>query len=113
MKNWVNLVRIVLTISLIVSCSNLELSPKVSSTPRPKIEETPSLTDSPKIPINPDEAFFPLRKDKTGAILPSYQWMECRKRFVICLKWEKRTEYYADLSWFHANDFGLTKRKRP
>jgi len=69
--------------------------------------------EAPKIPFNVEEAFFPLRKNpSTENIVPSYRWRECVKKFIICLKWKTRTEYFEDLSWFAANSYGLTKRKK-
>jgi hypothetical protein len=68
---------------------------------------------SPDIAYNPEDAFFPLRIDpKDGKIKPSYQSEICTKKFVICLKWKKKTLYFDDLSWFHHLGFGLMKMPR-
>jgi hypothetical protein len=61
----------------------------------------------------PEKAFFPLRINKTGKIMPSYSWRECVKNFVFCLEWRKKTLYFENLEWFYANGYGLTKRKDP
>jgi hypothetical protein len=70
--------------------------------------------EAPKIPINPDDAFFPLRYNpETKKYEPSYQWNECVKRFVVCIKWEKKRVYFPDLEWFYLNGWGLSKQRRP
>lgn len=67
----------------------------------------------PDIAYNPEDAFFPLRFDpKDGKIKPSYQSQICIKKFILCLKWEKKTLYFDDLSWFHHLGFGLMKMPR-
>lgn len=68
----------------------------------------------PDIPYHNTDAFYPLRRSKKdpSKILPTYQWKECVKKFVVCLKWEtKRVEL--DLEWFLDNKFGLSKRRKP
>jgi hypothetical protein len=45
--------------------------------------------------------------------LPSYQWKECTKKILICVRWETKTVYFEDLGWFMANGFGLMKRPKP
>jgi hypothetical protein len=67
----------------------------------------------PKIPFNSQEAFYQLRRREDGKILPSYQWRECVKRFVVCIKWQPKTIYFEDLEWFLHNEFGLIKRPKP
>lgn len=62
--------------------------------------------------MNVNEAFFPLRYRENGKILPSYQWRECVKRIIFCVKWEKKTVYFENLEWFEANGFGLTKLRK-
>lgn len=112
MKSLINLMRNSLTISLIVSCSSLPSSVSPSSTILPS-EATPTQIQQPKIPFNPDGAFFKLRKRKSdGKILPSYQWKECANRIIICLKWETKIVYFEDLEWFFANKYGLMKRPK-
>ena len=113
MTKWLNHLMSVLICVSMISCSNLESSPKVSSTTLAKTEQSSLVQIAPDIPFNKDEAFFPLRLRQDGKILPSYQWRQCTKRFVVCVKWEKRTVYFEDLSWFYSNEYGLTKQKKP
>lgn len=112
MKNFLSLLMSVLIISLIQSCSSCELSPKASYSTLAKTNDSSVVHAAPEIPINPDVAFFPLRMNEQGKIMPSYQWRECVRRFVICTKWQLKTVYFEDLSWFYANDYGVTKRKK-
>jgi hypothetical protein len=72
---------------------------------------------APQIPINPEDAFFPLRRFKDGTIGPTFQWDECPTYAIACSlhlkKWvEKRVEF-PDLEWFLANGYGLTKLNKP
>lgn len=65
---------------------------------------------APDIGFEPEKAFFPLRTDPfDNKIKPSFQNEVCVKRFVICVKWQKRTLFFDDLSWFKANNFVLQK----
>jgi hypothetical protein len=109
MKKWQNLLRIEVILGLMMSCSSLESSPSLSSNTQEKSESY----NQPEIPFNINEAFFPLRKNESGEIVPSYQWKECTKKFIVCLRWEKKTVYYNDLNWFFLNDYGLVKRPKP
>lgn len=59
-----------------------------------------------------DEAFFPLRINPEGKIVPSYQWRECVKKFVVCLKWQTKIIYFDKLDWFHSSEYGLMKRPK-
>lgn len=113
MRKWQNHLMSALILSLIGSCSNLESSHKVSSITLEKTDSNKTVLVTPEIPFNIEEAFFPLRLNKDGKIVPSYQWNVCVKKFIVCLKWEKKTVYIEDLSWFKDHDFGLTKRKKP
>lgn len=64
----------------------------------------------PDIATDPESAFFPLRIDPSdNKIKPSFQSKVCVKTFIICVKWEKITLFFEDLSWFRANGFGLKK----
>lgn len=106
---------VALSFILIASCSNLELSPKVSSNTLLKNEPDPLSYNMPSIPFHYDKAFFPLEKDLSGVY---YSWRECKKRFIICLKWEqKKISFKFDdkqtLKFFKDNDFGLIKRQSP
>jgi hypothetical protein len=67
----------------------------------------------PQIPFSVDKAFFPLRRDVDGKLKPSYQWRVCKKKFVVCIKWEAKRVFFEDLEWFYLNGFGLTKRRKP
>lgn len=69
---------------------------------------------APEIPFSREDAFYPLRRNKDGKVVPTYQWRECTKRFVWCTRWETKTVYLDSyMDWFHANSFGLSKRKKP
>ena len=112
MKNLISLKMSVLISSLIVSCSNLPLSPNPSSI-TPEKEETQTLTPQPDIPFNPHGAFYPLRV-KDGKIIPSYSAEICIKKFLgICTKKQVKIWYFDNLGWFKSNDFGLIKRPKP
>ena len=112
MRNLTNRLMKGLIAVLIVSCSNLESSPNPSSI-TPVNEETPTQIQEPKIPFSNQMAFYQLRRRADGKILPSYQWRECVKKFIICTKWEAKTVYFEDLEWFLHNEFGLIKRPKP
>ena len=69
----------------------------------------------PHIPMPYDKAFFPIEKDLSGIY---YSWRECTKRFIICLKWERKkiTFKFTDkeaIKYFKDNDFGFIKRQGP
>jgi hypothetical protein len=113
MKKWTALILNALILLSIQSCANVTSSPSLLSQSLAKSSDSELVLIAPEIPFNPEEAFFPLRVNKEGLILPTYQWRECAKRFIWCTKWiEKRVEF-KDLSWFHAQGFGLSKRKGP
>lgn len=68
------------------------------------------MAKAPDIALNPEDAFFPLRSDPSdGKVKPSYQYDLCVKKFIVCLKFEKRTVFFEDLTWFYQNSFGLKK----
>jgi hypothetical protein len=100
---------IAVILKLIASCSSLESSPSPSFISPEKIDHK---IEAPDIPFDRNEAFFPLRYREDGKILPSYQWEQCVKRFIVCLKFEKRIAYFENLEWFEANGFGLTRLKK-
>lgn len=78
------------------------------------VMEGPVLIGEPEIPFNRDDAFYPLRRNSEGKIVPTYQWRQCAKRFIWCTRWETKLSNLEDyMEWFYANGFGLTKRKRP
>jgi hypothetical protein len=65
---------------------------------------------APDIPFHNEDAFYPLRLDKSdNKIKPSYQFRECKSRFIICTKWVLKTVYFEDLTWFYHAGFGLSK----
>lgn len=91
-----------------MSCSSLPSNLPESNQSKSEITAT-----IPKIPIDTDAAFFPLRiQPETGKILPSYQTMVCIRKFLIC-QWKKKTIFFEDLSWFEANGYGLKKEENP
>lgn len=64
----------------------------------------------PNIATDPESAFYPLRIDPSdNKIKPSFQSQVCVKTFIVCIKFEKRTLFFDDLSWFRATGFGLKK----
>jgi hypothetical protein len=69
---------------------------------------------APDIPFDNQEAFYPYRRSKKDPkiIVPTFQWRECVKRFIVCIKWENKRVEFHDLEWFHANDFGACKQPR-
>lgn len=78
------------------------------------VSNEPSLVVvAPEIPFLKEDAFYPLRRGFDAKIVPTYQWRECTKRFIVCLKWETKRVDFNDLEWFYLNGFGLSKRKRP
>lgn len=67
---------------------------------------------APDIPYDAHEAFYPLRRDpRDGIIKPSFQHRVCEKRILVCIKWIKKTVYFANLEWFYAGGFGLKRLK--
>ncbi len=112
MKSLISLMKNSLIISLIASCTSLPSSVSPSSTIQPK-EGTQTQIQTPRIPFNREGAFYKLRRNPEGKILPSYQWKECTKKILICVRWETKTLYFEDLGWFMANGFGLMKRPKP
>lgn len=63
--------------------------------------------NAPDIPIDARKAFFPLRQREDGKILPSYQVRTCVKKFIVCTKWQLKTIWFEDISWFLSNEYGL------
>jgi len=97
-------------ILLLIGCSlNQKHLPEKSSNPTPS--QSDIILEAPSIPFDREKAFYPLRRDEFGVIRPSYQYRECVKRFVVCLKWETKKVFFTDLEWFYSNGFGLSKRK--
>jgi hypothetical protein len=113
MKKWQNLILSVVTLLLIASCSSVSYSPDLLSQKLTESDGSQLVHIAPETPFNREEAFYPLRKREDGKILPSYQWDECKKRFIWCTKWEIKRVYFEDQEWFLANGFGLMKRPRP
>ncbi len=105
---------IVVILLLAVSCGSVTTSPNLSSQNLAKSEDGSKIVlIAPDIPINPEEAFFPLRRFKDGTIGPTFQWSECVKRFIVCTKWKDKRVEFPDLEWFLANGYGLSKLKKP
>lgn len=111
MKNLISQLKIGLILSLIASCSSLQSSQDHSSCIQEKIEIQSG--EKPNIPFQPEKAFFPLRVNPEGKIVPSYSWRECSKKFIVCLKWKRKTVYFENLDWFYNGEFGLMKRPSP
>ena len=109
---WPNLLTSAVIMFWIQSCSSLEHSQEVSSSTLAKTSNSELVQIAPDIPINKDEAFFPLRRREDGKILPSYFWKVCKRRVIFCLKWEEKKVFFEDLEWFLSNEYGLTKRRK-
>lgn len=66
----------------------------------------------PEIPINPDDAFFPMLPDGRGVF---YSWEDCKWWGLKCNYVE--VEYLfanaCHMQWFINNDYGLKKREAP
>lgn len=68
----------------------------------------PLTIKAPDIAYQPEKAFYPLRLDPSdGKIKPSYQNELCIKKFIVCIKYEKRTLFFEELEWFYHSGFGL------
>jgi hypothetical protein len=111
MKNLINLLMLVAITNLMQSCSNLQSSHSPSSCTQEKIEVQSG--SKPDIPFTPEKAFFPLRINPQGKIVPSYLWRECVSKFVVCLKWKNKIVYFESLEWFYSSEYGLMKRPKP
>jgi hypothetical protein len=97
------------------ACATLEESPKISSNTLVKNEDASLVHVGPGIPFPTDAAFFPIEPDLSGVY---YSWRECKRRFVVCIKWEpKKVSFKFDdpemMKFFKANDFGFKKRENP
>lgn len=102
----------VLMSGLIISLASCASKPKTSLNllSESVIQANSPLVPAPDIGIQPEKVFFPLRIDPSdNQIKPSFQSRVCVKKFVICVKWEKRTLFFSDLTWFYQNNFGLSK----
>lgn len=113
MKNWTKVLTNVLILGLMASCASLKSSETLSLSTPGKTENKEISQTVPKIPIEIEEAFLPFRMREDGLILPSYQWRECVKKFVICVKWKKQTVFFEDFGFFLDGDYGVTKRPKP
>lgn len=110
MKKCLNLIVSSLILLLIGCSSNQKPLPEQSSIPT-QPSQSDIILEAPQIPFEREKAFYKLRRDEFGIIRPSYQFDECKKRFIFCLKWETKTIFFSDLEWFYQNGFGLSKRK--
>jgi hypothetical protein len=78
--------------------------------------ETVQNSETPKIPINFDDAFFPVHSEKNEFF---YSWQECTKRFIVCVKWEYKEipilkcDDKQGMNLLRQRDFGLKKRALP
>jgi hypothetical protein len=66
----------------------------------------------PEIPINPDDAFFPMLSDGSGVFYSWYDasWLGLKKEYI------QRDILFSDrcaMKWFYDNDYGITKRESP
>ena len=109
MKRWQNLLVVATILLLIASCSSV--SPSQNSlfqNPQNNIQTSP-----PDVPLNPDNSFFPLRRDSSdGKIYVSYRHEPCVKRFLgICTKRILKLVFFKDLEWFYLKGYGLSKGK--
>lgn len=60
-----------------------------------------------------DKAFLPFRRREDGKILPSYQWKECERRIIVCVKWSKKIIWFENYEYFLEGDYGVVKRPKP
>lgn len=108
--NLIKALMIALILSLI-SCASKPTSSQ-NSLSENVIQANNPTVKAPDIAFEPEKAFFPLRLDPSdNKFKPSYQNEVCIKKFVICLKWEKRTLFFEDLTWFYQLGFGLYKMR--
>jgi hypothetical protein len=91
----------------------LQNIPQKSEAPQSDLSLLKNPSADPDIPFVLDKAFLQLRKDSEGKIAPSYQWRECKKRFIWCLEWQTKRVFFYDLEYFYANGWGLSKRRTP
>lgn len=100
---------IIVLILNLIGCASKQ-SVLQSSLSESVIQANNPMAKAPDIALNPEDAFFPLRSDPSdGKVKPSYQYDLCVKKFIVCLKFEKRTVFFEDLTWFYQNSFGLKK----
>lgn len=113
MKKWTNVLRAfsILSFALIVACATSQTSPKpiISTSNQPSDSVA---AQAPKIPINADDAFFPMHATENGVF---YSWEDCNWLGLNCKYKEVvfRFDDKATMEWFKANDFGFKKRQRP
>lgn len=106
-----SLTKVLMTVQilLLISCASKPTSSQnLSSQNQLAVEALSPEIKAPDIGINPEQAFFPLRRDPSDNVIkPSYQSKVCVKKFIVCLKWGKRTLFFNDTEWFYQNGFGL------
>lgn len=67
---------------------------------------------APEIGFDAERAYYPLRMNEEGKILPSFQSRVCVKKIIfVCREWEAKRVYFP-FDWFLLNDFVLMKRPR-
>ena len=106
-----NSIKVLMTV-LILSLTSCALKPLSlqNSLSESAIQANSPIAKAPDIAMNPEQAFFPLRVDPLdGKHKPSYQSQVCVKKFIVCIKWEKKTLFFEDLTWFYQLGFGLYK----
>lgn len=109
MKSFQSLIILGLILTLTLSCSTLKHSPNSLSRAENLDGENVKV---PEIGFDPQGAYYPLRVNESGEILPSFQYRYCAKKALfICLKWKIKREFFP-LDWFYLNDFVLIKRPK-
>jgi len=114
MKNSINalLAVSILNLSLITSCATRESSQKLLPSIDQKSLETNLGSDCPKIPINIEDAFFPLHESGEAVF---YSWEDCKWLGLKC-KYAEIIIPFSNkeaMKCFFNNDFGFKKRSRP
>lgn len=115
MKNWIKgpAVLSILSMLLIAACGTLKTPQEHAiSSISPENSELKLCNFRPLIPINPDDAFFPLLPDGSGVFYSWYDvyWMGLKKEYV------QQDFLFSDkcaMKWFYDNDYGLGKRGAP
>lgn len=101
----------ILSLLLIGACATSETSPKhtinLLALDSDKVDNI--CLARPEIPINPDDAFFPMLEDGSGVF---YSWDECKWFGLSCknVQVEFKFNNKCQMQWFINNDYGLQKR---
>lgn len=116
MNNWTRRLAVlnILSLLLIAACATSTTSQKHTiSTLSPENKEEKACSFSPEIPINHDNAFFPLLYDGSGVF---YSWFDCRILGMWCDIYRQidfKFDNKCHMQWFINNDYGLQKRQSP